>query len=284
MFKIIEKKLLAPEIYLMEIEAPRVANSANPGQFVIVKAGEKGERIPLTICDYDIVKGTVTIVIQAIGASTKKIVSLNKDEYIDDFAGPLGNASEFIHENIEELKKKKVCFIAGGVGIAPIYPQVKWFSQHNIPCDVIIGAKSKDFLFYINELKALDINLHICTDDGTEGNKGLVTETLKKLVDSGSKFDEVIAIGPMIMMKFVALLTKQLNIKTIVSLNTLMIDGTGMCGGCRVTVGSKQKFTCVDGPEFDGHLVDFEEAMRRQTMYKNVEKNKDHNCNINLGY
>ncbi len=284
MFKIVEKRLLAPNIYLMDVEAPRVARSALPGQFVILRIHEKGERIPLTICDYDANKGTVTIVTQVVGASSRLICEKEKGDSILDFVGPLGHPSEFIHEPIDELKKKKILFIAGGVGTAPVYPQLKWLHQHGVDADLIVGAKTKDMLILQDEVKAVAANVYVATDDGTEGFKGLVTDRLRKLIDEeGKQYDEVIAIGPMIMMKFVALTTKEYNIKTIVSLNTLMVDGTGMCGACRVSVGGKTKFTCVDGPEFDGHLVNFDEAMRRQAMYKDIEREADCKCLADLG-
>jgi len=271
MYKIVEKRQLAPQIYLMDVKAPRVAKSAKPGQFVIVKMDEQGERIPLTICDYDAVKGTVTIVFQTLGRSTTEMAWLNIGDYFADFAGPLGEASEFIHEEIEALKQQKIVFVAGGVGTAPVYPQVKWLQQRGVQVDVIIGARSKEFLILEDEIKALGANVYVTTDDGSYSRKGLVTEVLKDLIDSGAKYDHVIAIGPMIMMKFVAKLTKEYGLKTTVSLNPIMVDGTGMCGACRVTVGGQVKFACVDGPEFDGHLVDFDEAMRRQAMYKTEE-------------
>jgi len=271
MYKIVEKKEIAPNIFLMDIEAPRVAKSAKPGQFIIVRIDEKGERVPLTICNYDIEKGTVTIVFQTIGNSTNKLADYKGGDYIADFVGPLGQPSEFIHEDLEELKKQRIVFIAGGVGAAPVYPQVKWLRQNGIDVDVIVGGKTKDYLLLIDEMKELGANVYPCTDDGSAGFKGLVTNQLKELIDAGNKYDVAIAIGPMIMMKFVTKLTKEYNLKTIVSLNTLMVDATGMCGACRVTVGGKTKFACVDGPEFDGHLVNFDEAMRRQALYKSEE-------------
>lgn len=281
MFKIIEKKILAPAIWLMKVEAPRVAKSAQPGQFVIVRGTEDGERIPLTVADYDRAKGTVTIVIQAVGASTRKMVSIEQGDYMIDFAGPLGQPSEFINENPEELKKKKFLFIAGGVGAAPVYPQVKWLHEHGVAVDVIVGARNKEMLIMIDELRQVAGNLYISTDDGSIGFHGNVTAMMKDLIDNqGKHYDEIITIGPMIMMKFVALATKEYGIKTIASLNTLMIDGTGMCGACRVSVGGKMRFACVEGPEFDAALIDFDEAMRRQTMYKNKEKVADHRCHI----
>lgn len=284
MYEIVNKVELAPKIFLMDIKAPRVAKAAKPGQFIILIADEKGERVPLTICDYDLDKGTVTIVIQAVGYSTNKIVSLKEGDFIKDFAGPLGRPSEFINEEINELKNKKILFVAGGVGAAPVYPQVKWLSERGIKTDVIIGGRSKEFVILEDEMKKLGANVYPCTDDGSYGFNGRVTDKIKDLVDNGNNYDEVIAIGPMIMMKFVCSLTKELGISTIVSLNTLMVDGTGMCGACRVTVGNETKFACVDGPEFDGHLVDFDEAMKRQAIYKTEEgqklakAEKDHTC------
>ena len=285
MFKIVEKKVLAPSIFLMDIEAPRVAKSAQPGQFIILRMDEKGERLPLTICDYDREKGTVTIVVQAIGCSTRRMADFNVGDYFADFVGPLGRESEFIHENIEDVKKKKILFVAGGVGTAPVYPQVKWLHENGVDVDVIIGAKNKEMLIMEEEMKAVCTNLYPATDDGSYGFKGLVTDLIKDLVQNqGKQYDEVIAIGPMIMMKFVCKLTEELGIKTIVSLNPVMVDGTGMCGACRVTVGGETKFACVDGPEFDGHTVDFDEAMKRQTLYKDEECQKtesyEKNCKI----
>jgi len=273
MFKIVEKRYLAPQIFLMDIEAPRVAKSAKPGQFVVIRLDEEGERIPLTICDYDIEKGTVRIVIQAIGCSTRKLMDYEKGDLIYDFVGPLGQASEFIHEEVEELKKKNILFVAGGVGTAPVYPQVKWLNKHGVKADVIIGARTKELLILEEEMKEIAGNVYPATDDGTYGFNGRVTDLILDLVNKqGKKYDLVIAIGPMIMMKFVCKVTEELGIKTIVSLNPIMVDGTGMCGACRVTVGGKTYFACVDGPEFDGHKVDFDEAMRRSTMYKKEEQ------------
>lgn len=272
MYKIVKKRALASNIYLMDIEAPRVAKSCQPGQFVIIKMDEKGERIPLTICDYDREMGTVSIVFQTLGESTKIMASYEEGQYFTDFVGPLGRPSDMVDEDIEELKNKKIMFIAGGVGTAPVYPQVKWLNKRGIDADVIVGTKTKDLLILEDELKSVAGNLYVATDDGSYGFKGLVTECLKDLVNNqGKHYDLVVAIGPMIMMKFVVMLTKELNIPTVVSLNPIMVDGTGMCGACRVTVGNEVKFACVDGPEFDGHLVNFDEAMRRQTMYKTQE-------------
>ncbi len=271
MYKILKKKELTTNIYLMEVEAKRVAKSCEPGQFVIVRMDEEGERIPLTICDYDCQAGTVTIVFQTVGAGTKMMADLKEGDSFRDFVGPLGCASEFVKEPVEELKKKNILFVAGGVGAAPVYPQVKWLHQQGISCDVIVGSKTKDLLILEEEMKAVAGNLYITTDDGSYGRSGMVTQTIKDLVAEGKKYDVCVAIGPMIMMKFVCLLTKELEIPTVVSLNPIMVDGTGMCGACRVTVGGKVKFACVDGPEFDGHAVNFDEAMRRQAMYKTAE-------------
>lgn len=279
MYKVVRKKELTDNIFLMDIEAKRVAKSAKPGQFIIVKNNDKGERIPLTIADYNREAGTVSIVFQAVGRGTKELADFNEGDYVQDFVGPLGVESEFIKEDIEELKKKNIIFIAGGVGAAPVYPQVKWMKEHGINCDVIIGSRTKDLLILEEEMKSVAGNLYISTDDGSYGYNGRVTDLLKELVEvNGNKYDEAIVIGPMIMMKFVSLLTKELNIKTVVSLNPIMVDGTGMCGACRVTVGGKVKFACVDGPEFDAHLVDFDESMRRQGLYKVEEKHSHDNC------
>ena len=272
MFQIVKSEKLADKIYLMDVKAPRVARSCQPGEFVIVKMDEKGERIPLTICDYDREAGTITIVIQTVGASTEKMVRLKAGEYFEDVVGPLGNPSDFVREDLEELKNKSYLFVAGGVGTAPVYPQVKWFHEHGMKADVIVGAKTKDLVILEEEMKAVAGNLYVTTDDGSYGRKGMVTETIKDLVEKeGKHYDVCVAIGPMIMMKFVCLLTKELNIPTIVSMNPIMVDGTGMCGACRLTVGGKVKFACVDGPEFDGHQVNFDEAMKRQQMDKTEE-------------
>ena len=272
MYPILNARQLADRIYLMDVEAPRIASSCKPGQFIIAKIDEKGERIPLTICDYDAKKGTVTIVFQTVGASTQKMSKLGAGDAFRDFTGPLGLASELTEKTDEELKNMNILFVAGGVGTAPVYPQVKWLKEHGANTDVIMGFKNKDFVILEDEMKAVAGNLYVTTDDGSYGRKGMVTETIKYLVnEEGKKYDICVAIGPMIMMKFVALLTKELGIKTIVSLNPIMVDGTGMCGACRVAVGDKIKFACVDGPEFDGHLVDFDQAMKRQQMYKTEE-------------
>ena len=271
MYKIREAKQLTDNIYLMNVEAPRVAKHCEPGQFIIVKIDEEGERIPLTICDYDREEGTVTIVFQVIGASTLQMAGLKAGDAFADFVGPLGRPSELIEEDPEELKKKKILFVAGGVGTAPVYPQVKWLSEHGVKADAIVGAKNKDLVILEEEMEKVS-NLYVTTDDGSYKRKGMVTDVIKDLVENQKKeYDLVVAIGPMIMMKFVCLLTKELGIHTIVSMNPIMVDGTGMCGACRLTVGDEVKFACVDGPEFDGHLVDFDEAMKRQQLYKTEE-------------
>ncbi len=271
MYKIVKAEKLADKIYLMDVEAKRVARSCQPGQFVIVKMDETGERIPLTICDYDAEAGTVTIVFQIVGASTLKMAELKAGDSFQDFTGPLGCPSEFVDEDIEELKKKKMLFVAGGVGAAPVYPQVKWLHEHGVDVDVIVGSKTKDLLILEKEMEAVAGNLYVTTDDGSYGRHGMVTAVIEELVNAGNTYDVCVAIGPMIMMKFTCLLTKKLGIHTIVSMNPIMVDGTGMCGACRLTVGGEVKFACVDGPEFDGHLVDFDQAMKRQLMYKTDE-------------
>ena len=272
MYNILKAEKLADKIYLMDVEAPRVAKRCQPGEFVIVKTDETGERIPLTICDFDREKGTVTIVFQIVGASTLKMSYLQAGDAFQDFVGPLGQPSEFVKEDLEEVKKRKYLFVAGGVGAAPVYPQVKWMREHGIDVDVIVGAKNKDLILLEEEMRAQAGNLYITTDDGSYERKGMVTEVVKDLVENqGKHYDVCVAIGPMIMMKFVCLLTKELNIPTIVSMNPIMVDGTGMCGACRLSVGGEVKFACVDGPEFDGHLVNFDEAMKRQQMYKTEE-------------
>ena len=272
MFQILKATCLAENIYLMVVDAKRVAKSCLPGQFVIVKTDEKGERIPLTICDYDRNAGTITIVFQTVGASTKKMAQLKAGDSFRDFTGPLGCPSEFTKEDILELKKKKYLFVAGGVGTAPVYPQVKWLHEQGIEADVIVGAKTKDLLILEEEMRSVAGNLYVTTDDGSYVRKGMVTDVIKDLVsEQGKHYDVCVAIGPMIMMKFVCLLTKELNLPTIVSLNPIMVDGTGMCGACRVIVDNQVKFACVDGPEFDGHAVDFNQAMKRQQLYKTQE-------------
>ena len=270
MYPIVRREKLADKIYLMDVKAPRVAQYCEPGQFVIVKIDEEGERIPLTICDYDREAGTVTIVFQPIGVSTNKLLKLKAGDSIADFVGPLGRPSELVTDDFEEVKKKRVVFIAGGVGTAPVYPQAKWLHDHGIECDIIIGARSKDILIMEDEMSKVG-NLYLCTDDGSYGFKGVGTAMLEKLVSEGHQYDLCVAIGPMIMMKFACLTTKKLGIPTVVSMNPIMVDGTGMCGACRVMVGDEVKFACVDGPEFDGHLIDFDQAMKRSAMYKAEE-------------
>ncbi|MBS6762593.1 MAG: sulfide/dihydroorotate dehydrogenase-like FAD/NAD-binding protein [Clostridium sp.] len=272
MYKILKAEKLADKIYLMDVHAPRVASHCQPGQFVIVKMDDKGERIPLTICDYDREAGTITIVFQEVGASTTKMAYLKEGDSFRDFVGPLGCPSEFIHEDIEALKNKKILFVAGGVGAAPVYPQVKWLHERGIEADVIVGSKTKDMLILEKELASVAGNLYVTTDDGSYGRSGMVTAVIEDLVQNeGKQYDVCVAIGPMIMMKFVCLLTKKLDLPTIVSMNPIMVDGTGMCGACRLQVGNEIKFACVDGPEFDGHLVDFDQAMKRSQMYKTEE-------------
>jgi len=271
MYKILNVKELADSIFLMDVEAKRVAKACQPGQFVIVKTDEKGERIPLTICDYDREAGTITIVFQIVGASTKKMAALKVGDAFRDFIGPLGKASEFVHEDISLLKQKRLLFVAGGVGTAPVYPQVKWLHEHGVQADVIIGSKNKDLLILEKEMEAVAGNLYVTTDDGSYGRHGMVTKAIEDLLNEGNTYDQCIAIGPMIMMKFVCLLTKKLKLPTIVSMNPIMVDGTGMCGACRLSVGDEVKFACVDGPEFDGHLIDFDQAMKRQQLYKTDE-------------
>ncbi|MBD5547340.1 MAG: sulfide/dihydroorotate dehydrogenase-like FAD/NAD-binding protein [Lachnospiraceae bacterium] len=271
MYKILEAKELAANIFYMVVEAKRVAKACKPGQFVIVRTDADSERIPLTICDYDREKGTITIVFQIVGAGTQVMATLKAGDSFHDFVGPLGCPSEFVEEDLDVLKEKRMLFVAGGVGTAPVYPQVKWLHERGIAADVIVGAKTKDLLILEEEMKEVAGNLYVTTDDGSYGRSGMVTQTITDLVNEGNDYDVCVAIGPMIMMKFVCKLTKELEIPTIVSLNPIMVDGTGMCGACRVTVGGKVKFACVDGPEFDGHQVNFDEAMQRQQIYKTEE-------------
>lgn len=274
MYKIVRKKELNPTVTLMDIEAPMIARKAEPGQFIILRVDEEGERIPLTVADFDREKGTVTIIFQIVGAATEKLNHKNEGEYIQDFVGPLGVAS-----HTDGLKK--VAVVGGGVGCAIAYPIAK--KLHNLGCEVhsIVGFRNKDLVILEDEFKAVSDKLCMMTDDGSHGEKGLVTEALRKLIESGEKYDEVIAIGPLVMMKFVVAVTKEFGIKTVVSMNPIMIDGTGMCGGCRLTVGGETKFACVDGPDFDGFLVDFDEAMDRGTMYKPFERHKhEETCNL----
>ena len=270
MFKIVKAEQLSASVYMKVVEAPRVAKACEPGQFIIVRLDETAERIPLTICDYDREAGTVTIVFQPIGVSTTKLVDLKEGDYILDFVGPLGKPSELVTDDFEEVKKKKVVFIAGGVGTAPVYPQAKWLHDHGVECDIIVGARTKDLLILEEELKSVG-NLYLCTDDGSYGFHGVGTAMLEKLVSEGHQYDLCVAIDPMIMMKFACLTTEKLGIPCVVSMNPIMVDGTGMCGACRVLVGGEVKFACVDGPEFDGHKVDFDQAMKRAAMYKTEE-------------
>jgi ferredoxin--NADP+ reductase len=275
MFRIIKKEVLNPAVKLFEVEAPYVARKAEPGQFIILRVNEEGERIPLTIADYDREKGTVSIIFQEVGKSTRLLGTLEEGDMLLDFAGPLGVASHL-------GGYKKAAVIGGGLGTAIAYPQAKKLHSLGTEVDVITGFRNSSLILLEKELKAASTRLFIATDDGSNGNKGFVTDILKKLIEEGNQYDLVIAIGPLIMMKMVSLLTKQYGIKTLVSMNPVMIDGTGMCGGCRVTVGGKTKFACVDGPDFDGHEVDFDEAMRRQAMYREHEKRSldDHNCRL----
>ena len=274
MYRIAEKTVLNPTVTKMVIEAPLVAKKAEPGQFVILRVGEDGERIPLTIADYDREKGTVTIIFQIVGATTAELNELNEGDFIQDFAGPLGTPS-----NLKNLKK--VCVVGGGVGCAIAYPIAK--KLYNMGCEVhvVAGFRTKDLIILEEEFRAVSHNMKIMTDDGSYGEKGLVTEALESLINLGNEYDEVITIGPLIMMKFVCLTTKKYDIKTTVSMNPIMVDGTGMCGGCRLTVGGETKFACVDGPDFDGHQVDFDEAMKRSGIYKEFEtKRREEHCNL----
>lgn len=270
MYSILKSEKLTDNICLMVVKAPRVAKSCLPGQFLIVKMDEQGERIPLTICDYDRKEETVTIVFQAVGASTEAMLQLKAGDAFMDVVGPLGRPSELV-EDLEETKKKKILFVAGGVGTAPVYPQVKWLHENGVDVDVIVGAKTKDLLILEKEMEAVAGNLYITTDDGSYGRSGMVTKVIDDLVAEGKQYDVCVAIGPMIMMKFCCLTTQKHNIPTIVSMNPIMVDGTGMCGACRLSVGDEIKFACVDGPEFDGHKVNFDEAMKRQQLYKTQE-------------
>ncbi|MCH5203979.1 MAG: sulfide/dihydroorotate dehydrogenase-like FAD/NAD-binding protein [Oscillospiraceae bacterium] len=277
MYKIVRKKELNPTVTLMDIEAPLIAKKAEPGQFIILRVNEDGERIPLTVADYDREKGTITIIFQIVGGTTELLNHKKEGEYIQDFVGPLGKATE-----TEGLKK--VAVVGGGVGCAIAYPVAK--KLHDCGCEVhsIVGFRNKDLVILEDEFKAASNVMKIMTDDGSYGTKGLVTDALKELIEAGNQYDEVIAIGPVIMMKFVCKLTKEYNVKTIVSMNPIMIDGTGMCGGCRLTVGGETKFACVDGPDFDGHLVDFDESLERGSMYREFEaKKREEVCNLFKG-
>lgn len=274
MFLIKKKQKLNPTVTMMEIEAPYVAKKAKAGQFIIIRVDDEGERIPLTVADYDRENGTVTIIFQIVGSTTKKLDAKQEGEYVSDFVGPLGCASE-----IEGLKK--VAVVGGGVGCAIAYPIAKALHAQGSEVHSIVGFRNKDLVILEDSFKSVSDVMKIMTDDGSYGEKGLVTNALKELIESGEKYDEVIAIGPLIMMKFVCALTKEYGIKTIVSMNPIMIDGTGMCGGCRLSVGGETKFACVDGPDFDGHLVDFDLMMKRGAMYKDFEKHTyDKTCNL----
>lgn len=274
MYKIVRKKELNPTVTLMDIYAPLVAKKAQPGQFIILRVDEDGERIPLTIADYNREAGTVTIIFQIVGATTERLNHLNEGESLCDFVGPLGRATQ-------TEGKKKVAVVGGGVGCAIAYPVAKKFFEQGTEVHTIVGFRTKDLVILEDEFKAASSKFVMMSDDGSCGEKGLVTDALKKLIESGEQYDEVIAIGPLVMMKFVCKLTKEYGIKTVVSMNPIMIDGTGMCGGCRLTVGGKTKFACVDGPEFDGHEVDFDEAMARSAMYKQFERKAHEDvCNL----
>ena len=275
MFTILEKKNLAPRVFLLRIHAPRVATAAQPGQFVIVIADEHAERVPLTIANFDREEGWVDLVVQASGPSTTKLSEKEQSDELKDFVGPLGVPSEFTELSDEELKKQRYLFVGGGIGAAPVYPQVRYLSERGVHCDVIIGFKNKEAVIYEEEFKALDCDLYVTTDDGSYGFNGMVTAKIEDLIENeGKNYDTCVAIGPMIMMKFVCLTTKKYDLHTIVSLNPIMVDGTGMCGACRVSIDGETKFACVHGPEFDGHKVDFDLAMKRQKQYMNVEKVK----------
>lgn len=274
MFRIVKKEVLNPTVTRMDIEAPLIAKKAEPGQFIILRVDDEGERIPLTIADFDREAGIVSIIFQIVGATTERLNHKEAGEYIQDFVGPLGVQSE-----VEGLKK--VAVVGGGVGCAIAYPVAKKLHQLGAEVHSIVGFRNKDLVILENEFAAVSDRLAVRTDDGSYGSKGLVTDALKELIEAGEQYDEVIAIGPLIMMKFVAKLTKEYGIKTVVSMNPIMIDGTGMCGGCRLTVGGKTKFACVDGPDFDGHEVDFDEAMARSAMYKSFERQAHEDaCNL----
>lgn len=271
MNKILKKRQLTQNIHEYVIDSPEVSRHCLAGQFIILRVDDEGERIPLTICDYDREAGTVTILVQSIGYSTMKLAKLNEGDYIHDFAGPLGNATE-----LEEFAN--IILVGGGVGSAVIYPQCKQLNRDGRPADIIIGARNKDLLIYEDEFRANAKDLYVMTDDGSYGEQGFVTTKLKQLLDSGKAYDCVFAVGPMPMMRAVANLTREYGVHTIVSMNSVMVDGTGMCGGCRVTVGGQVKYACVDGPEFDGHLVDFDEAIERSKFYREIEQ--EHKCKM----
>ncbi len=279
MFEVLEKRELNEQVTLLKIAAPFVAKKAEPGQFIIFRIDEEGERVPLTIADFDREAGTVTIIFQKVGKSTVRLGAMNVGDALKDFVGPLGVASHFGGE------VKKAAIIGGGLGTAIAYPQAKKLHSLGVDVTSICGFRNKDLIILEDEMNAVSDKLIITTDDGSNGNQGFVTTALENEITGGAAFDLVIAIGPLIMMKFVSQLTKKYGIKTIVSMNPIMVDGTGMCGGCRVTVGGETKFACVDGPDFDGHQIDFDEAMRRSQMYKSQEKQslEDHQCKIGLG-
>ncbi|RGX55720.1 MULTISPECIES: sulfide/dihydroorotate dehydrogenase-like FAD/NAD-binding protein [Anaerotruncus] len=278
MYKIVQKRRLNDSVTLMKVQAPHIAKKAKAGQFIIFRVDEQGERVPLTIADYDREEGTVTIIFQIVGASTRLLDNLEEGDSILDFVGPLGVPTHI------DPQAKRVCVIGGGVGNAIAYPQAKALHNAGIQVDMIAGFRSKDIVILEEEMNAVSDNLYMMTDDGTYGEKGLVTNKLKELLDAGNKYDEVIAIGPIIMMKFVAATTKPYGVKTLVSLNPIMVDGTGMCGGCRVKVGGQMKFACVDGPDFDGHQVDFDELMKRNAFYKEREaQDREHVCRLTGG-
>ncbi|HZJ58532.1 MAG TPA: sulfide/dihydroorotate dehydrogenase-like FAD/NAD-binding protein [Clostridia bacterium] len=272
MFEIMDKRTIGPGIILMKVKAPLVAGKAMPGQFIMLRVSEEGERIPLTIADYDREEGSISIIFQEVGYTTRDLGMLGVGDSIRDFAGPLGKASKLDNHG-------RVLCVGGGVGIAPLFPQIKYLNSRGTDVDVIIGARNSDCLILVDEIKACSSNVYVATDDGSSGHEGFVTDVVKRLIDEGNRYDLVIAVGPLIMMKIVSSITKEYNIPTTVSLNPIMVDGTGMCGGCRVTVGGKVFYACVDGPDFDGHLVDFDEAIRRQQMYKEEEK-VEHSCRL----
>lgn len=288
MYRIVEKVNLTDTIYRMDIEAPWIARTGQPGQFVIVIPHDKGERVPLTISDINSEKNTVAIVYQVVGESTRRLSEMNEGDSIFTIVGPLGRRGEIMElaeKHKAENKPLRLLFVAGGVGTAPVYPQAKWAHENGIPCDVIIGSRNKGLIFFEDLMRDVCDNLYVVTDDGSYGEKGLVTNKIQQLIEKGERYDCCVAIGPLPMMKFVSLLTKQYDLPTVVSLNAMMVDGTGMCGACRITVGDKVKFTCVDGPEFDGHLVDFDEAMKRLARpdakkYRIATSHEDHNCNL----
>ena len=274
MFRIVRKEELRPTVTLYEIEAPLVPKKAQPGQFIILRVDEMGERIPITINDYDPEKGTVTIIVQTVGATTEKLKRLNEGDCLQDFVGPLGKATE-------TEGKKKVCVVGGGVGCAIAYPVLKKFHDDGAEVHAIVGFRSEDLVILEEDFKKSSDKLIVCTDDGSYGRKGLVTDALKELIEAGNQYDEVFAIGPMVMMKFVSLTTKPYGIPTTVSMSPIMVDGTGMCGGCRLSVGGEMKFACVDGPDFDGHKVDWDIAVKRNQMYRDFEMHKhEETCNL----